>query len=144
MAKLKIVSDYPKNLSELKQIEGQDKINSETKELSSIPKASFFKKSIVLGAVTFFSAFEPANITLKHQGTFLERPSGEQVIYDISKNTDILSEIEKDIEAISTLQNPHLEERIDGDEIQDELEIISNYMSNIEKYYETRKKRFKL
>ncbi len=34
--------------------------------------------------------------------------------------------------------------RIDGDEIQEEMDIISNYMSNVEKYYETRKKRFKI
>ena len=57
MTKLKIVSDYPKNLNELKQFEGQDKINNETKELPSIPRTSFIKQSVVLGAVTFIFAF---------------------------------------------------------------------------------------
>ena len=145
MTKLKIVSDNFKSLKELDRIERQDEINNETKELPSISRTSFINRSIALGAITLFiSAFDPDNITVKHQEYFLEKPSDEQVICDITENTDILSEIEKDIEAISTLQNPRLEELIDGDEIKEEMGIIANYMSNVEKYYETRKKRFKI
>lgn len=144
MTKLEIVSDYPKNLNELKQFEGQDKINNETKELPSIPRTSFIKQSVVLGAVTFIFAFDPSNITLKHQEYFSEIPSNVQVLYDLEKNTDILPEIKKDIESISTLQDSRLERLIDGEEIKEEMEIIANYMVNAKKCYDARRKRFKI
>lgn len=49
--------------------------------------------------------------------------------------------MEKDIETVASPQILHLDELIDGDEIREEKRIISNYMSNVKKYYETRKRK---
>ena len=67
-----------------------------------------------------------------------------QVLYDLEKNTDILPEIKKDIESISTLQDSRLERLIDGEEIKKEMEIIANYMVNAKKCYDARRKRFEI
>lgn len=144
MDKLKIIKDSPGSLNMLELIDEQEKANDETKEVISVPYPSNFKQKLASGAITFFLTFSLGSSTVKLQEIFTETPSGERILSDIVKSTDILREIEKDIEMVSAPRKLNLEKLIDGDEIQEEMEIISNYMSNVKKYYETRKKRFKI
>jgi hypothetical protein len=143
MDKPKIIKHFPVNLSLHESIVEQEKARDKTKELTSIQCTSTLKQKIVSGAVTFL-LLSSGSSAIGRQQKFIKIPSSVQMLSDFEARTDSFREIEQDVQMISTLQKSHIEKRIDGDEIQEEMDIISNYMSNVEKYYETRKKRFKI
>ncbi|MEW6381718.1 MAG: hypothetical protein AB1611_19240 [bacterium] len=61
---------------------------------------------------------------------------------DTSLDTSFSHRIEQDIKAVLDLQASPLEKLIDEDEIREEMEIISTYMSNVKSFYASRKKNF--
>lgn len=143
MNKTKTIKHFPVNLSSLESIIEQKEVNDKTEELTSISCTSNLKQKIVSGAVTFL-LLSSGSSTMELQQKLLKTPSSVQILSDFEVSTDSFREIEQEIQMISALQKSYIGKRIDGDEIQEEMDIISNYMSNVEKYYETRKKRFKI
>jgi ribosomal protein S13 len=57
---------------------------------------------------------------------------------------DPISMIQKEVKALSILQSYNLTSRIDGEEIDREVEIISNYMKKTKSFYKSRKRNFKI
>lgn len=155
------------SLKKLDEILGQDQAIERTQELVSPFIPSKFKK-IFVGAVCLMTmsantAFTKAhgrlrNISLQEgcsisednfdiiDGDFARKVPHTQLsldtTIDVSLNTSFSHKIEQDIKAVLDLQVSPLEKLIDGDEIREEMEIISTYMSNVKSFYASRKKNF--
>ncbi len=80
-----------------------------------------------------------ANVQPKH-----EIISHEALSYIVEKTERDLFEIKKDIELIAEVNSFDLDSLIDGDEIREEMEIISDYMKKAKDVYAYCNERFTL
>jgi len=94
---------------------------------------------MALGTTCFLMLYTPPSL-IPHRGNFdQEKNSYEQMLYEYEEHIGFFQEIEDDLNRITT-QTSVFDEFIDGDEIKQEIEIISDYMSNVNKFYAFRKR----
>ena len=117
--------------------------NLRTKE-ARFPEAANTLKQLALGATCLATVYA-TNVR--------ETPRQEEIvstsqiefqarIQELSLDPIILSQ--RAVKDVLQLQTSDLSNLIDGEEVQEEMEVISNYMKEVKPFYEARKKHFSI